>query len=182
MEYDYLWEYFDEYKITKKKSKKMQIEKDFIDYIYSGDAFILKKSREILFEDLYEKKFNITTEQKNLFIKWCVHKMFENYLDEEELEERAIERGYKDVSEVDFRFLFSHNVLDYRIEDYFCQTVFLNFYKKGKHFNNNNYFQCKNCGGLFLKPKNRNKNKQKYCLDCKKIVKNIQNCGYKRKK
>lgn len=180
--YDYLWEYFDEYKISNDKKQKNRIKESFIERIFSGEFFTLQESKNIIFGNLYENKFNISKEQKILFIKWCIGKMFENYLDEEEYENKCLEKGLKRVLEISDESLYDQDVLDYRLEKYFCRTIFFELCNNHYKINNPSYFQCKECGGFFLKNKNIKNNRQKYCAVCKKIVKNRQNCMYKKKK
>lgn len=181
MMYDYLWEYFVSYQMTENKKKKKKIINDFLEYIYTGDAFNTKESNDILFGNLYENKFGITKEQKHLFIKWCVRKMFNNYLDEEEYEKKSIAKGLKRVKEISYKSLYDQDIIENRLERYFCRTIFFELCNNSYKFHNPVYFQCQECGGWFIKITNIKNNRQKYCIDCRSIVKNRQNCEYKKK-
>ena len=182
MNYDYLWEYFVYYQMTENNKKKKKIMDDFLEYIYSGDVFHMKEIHDILFGNLYEDRFDIKKNQKHLFIKWCVKRMFDNYLDEEEYEKKSFEKGLKRVNEISDKSLYDQDVVEDRLERYFCRTIFFELCNNSYKFNNPSYFQCQECGGWFKKIANVKNNRQKYCLDCKSVVKNRQNCEYKKKK
>lgn len=180
--FDFLCEYFEEYKSSSSLKEKNKIENAFLKLIFEENGFETTRNKNILFGDLYEDEFNITHEQKILFVKWCVHQMFKNFLTEEEYEIRSEEKKQKRAFELEFKYLWDTPSFDNRIEEYFSRTVYFKLRDNAWKFHNSAYFQCQECGGLFIRIENIRNTRQKYCLDCKSKVKNRQNCSYKRKK
>ena len=117
MNYDYLWEYFVYYQMTENNKKKKKIMDAFLEYIYSGEAFHTKESYDILFGNLYEDRFDIKKNQKHLFIKWCVKRMFDNYLDEEEYEKKSFEKGLKRVNEISDKCFYDTDITEVTLPD-----------------------------------------------------------------
>lgn len=181
-DFKYLCEYFEEYKWSSSKKIKRKIEDRFLKLIFEEDGFNSERNRKIIFGDLYEKDFDITHEQKIMFIKYCIHRMFENYLTEEEYKDLAIRKNLKRSYEIRDKDLYDAATFDDDIEEYFGRAVYFNLKKYGHRFHNPEYFQCQECGGLFIKNKNIRNTRQKYCKDCKIKIKNMQNCNYKKKK
>lgn len=171
-DFEFLCEYFEEYKDSSSDKKKREIEDKFLKLIFSGGkkSFTSTRNKQILFGDFYEKDFNITHKQKILFVKYCVHKMFEKFLTEEEYEIESERKKQKRAFELEYKFLWDTPSFDYRIEEYFHRTVFFELCNNKYKFNNPRYFQCQECGGFFLKSKNKKITNQKYCLDCKIVV------------
>lgn len=168
----YLWEFFVYYNFSHQEKEKQAILQLFLKLMFNKKSklFTFNRNNKIIFEDYYEKDFDISHDKKILFIKWCVKKMFENYLDEEEYEKKSFEKGLKRVLEINDKSLYDQDVENNRLEDYFSRTVFFELCNNNYKFNNPHYFQCQECGGFFLKSKNKKITNQKYCIDCKIIV------------
>lgn len=166
----YLCEYFEDYKWSTSEKKKRKIEEIFLDFIFNKDSFKFKRNRNIIFGDLYEKDFDISHEQKLLFIKYCVHKMFENYLMEDEYKELAIKKHLKRSYLIRDKDLYDTATFDDDIEEYFGRTVFFELCNNKYKINNPKYFQCQECGSFFLKSKNKKVTIQKYCSTCRNVV------------
>ena len=166
-DFKYLCEYFEEYKWSSSEKTKKKIEDSFLTLVFEKDGFKFERNKKIIFGDLYEKDFNITHEQKKLFIKYCIHKMFENYLTEEEYKNLAIQKKLKRSYEIRDKDLYDSATFDDDIEEYFARTFYFKLKNNAWKFHDATYFQCPECGGLFKKSKN---NRQKYCSDCRIIV------------
>lgn len=179
IEFDYLWEYFDEYKYTTNSQRKREVVEKYLSMVYSGEALLSSESQNIVFGNLYEDLFNISHEDKLKLIKCCVYDMFEKYLTEEDYEKKSLERGQKRLLCIRSDSLYDEDVLNERIDKYFKRYVYFTLKSYVHRVNNPKYFLCQECGMFFHKTGKRNQDKQKYCERCKVIVARRQKLRHK---
>lgn len=169
-DYD-LYGYFNDYLWETSPRKKEKIKEDFLNLIFNVKVFKDKRVNNILFGNVLQEKYNITTEQKNLLIKYCVGIMFRNFLSEKEYTKKRMEKNKNYATKLNMCDLYDRYIYDKRIEYYFYTTVSSRFYWLCSLLHNPKYIQCQNCGKVFSKDKiNKYARNQKYCLDCSKTA------------
>ena len=163
-------DYFDAYLESDSERQKKLIKAAFIRRLFDDDLEYdcdSLNTYETVKGDRLANYLNISVEQKDLFIKYFINKLFDYYKDEKSFEQYLIDKNSAYIREIKGDSLYDTYSPDYMIEKYIYRNLYRYIKTALKRLKNNIYFQCQCCGGVYKKNNPMYKTVQKYCNKCR---------------